>query len=243
MGDQLGRMTEKQKWSGLLGWRRIGGLAGVVFAVLVLVGVLLAPVAPSIQASGDEILLYLHSNQEAVTTGYYMGVLAVVFGVLFFGVLTATLLNNGVDETGALVALGAIILTGAVVVMQAAVVGGPLVTTGGSLDADDAAALWGAMQTSFMVVALLAGVSGGLFGWVLVRMQGTLWKIAGALGLVALLAGAVNFLMSWAQVDSDISHVVAWGTFLFWSAITGVVMLVAKEQVEETAEAEVGAAV
>ena len=214
-----------------VGWMRAGGLAGVIFAGLVLVATFVPGRPPAAAASGNAILNYLSVQHDALLATYYLGgAFATAFAALFFGTLTALLWERGADRPGVLAAFGAIVITGALATVNSVMTASVMALGSVDLSEQGAKTLWVLSNSAELQLGLMAGVSLGLFGWVMMRMAGG-WKWVGVLGLLALGVAVASYILHWAGLSGGAYALVGLGVllvFLLWSAATGLVMLMAE---------------
>ena len=217
---------------GKLGWMRVGGFGGVVFAILVVVSVFVPSQPPASDASGQNVLNYLNAHHGALVTSYFLGgAMATAFAALFFGVLATLLWERGVDRPGVTAAFGAIVITGAMATAASALVAGLMAMGVADMSEAQARLLWVVNANGNLAVSVMGGAALGLFGLVMMRMKGA-WKWAGWLGLLAALMAAANLVATWADQESGLWAVFGLATllvFLLWSAVVGVVMVSAKD--------------
>jgi hypothetical protein len=70
-------------------WTRIAALTGVVFVVLLVPAVLVTSGSPNSNATAAKVQHYILANKSHYSLGALLSVLAVVFGLFFFGYLRA----------------------------------------------------------------------------------------------------------------------------------------------------------
>lgn len=148
-------------------WERTGAGAGILFVILLVLAVFLAPQPPHIDASADKIASYVTGHRRALLTAQVLGVLAAASFLWFLGHLRHVLerAEGGVEALS------------------------PIVTASGT-----ALAAVGALASLPMsVLALMANSPEGLKDAALVRMLFDVNQVVGG-GMLGILAAL--FLMS-----------------------------------------------
>jgi hypothetical protein len=197
---------------------RFGGIAGVIFAVLIAIGAFATGgPPPDISAAGSDVIRYYSSSagKLAYTVG---GALPTPFAAFFFATVTLRLWGRVADRGWLLIAFSASAITGAVATAGNIVVWGPLAY--GSLDAATAHGLNAALATGHVGVGLMILTTVLAYGVVQSRIAG-FPRWLGYLGLLTAVLEAVSFLSSVSNGAPGIVGFVALLAFLLWSLLTG----------------------
>jgi hypothetical protein len=212
-------------------WERLGAASGLAAAVLLLVGLLLAPAAPGLEARATTIIDYLDARRAAILASCLLVTLAVVAFLWFVAHLRHVLqrAESGVEAFSPVVLVSGVSLAtatlfGVLPLTTLAVLSRrPLVLAEGG----SAHALYGMHQLSLGPIGLLVALFAASAGVAMVRRElagpwlGWLGLIVAAIGLIA---GITSF--SAAAPTFLIFLTYATGiTFALWVATASVVML------------------
>lgn len=202
-------------------WTRIGGVAGIIFAILVGLGGILAGSPPALGSAAKDVAHHFAANQERVA--YVLGAaLPTFFAPWFFGALAVALWNRSQDRIVVVVATIAITTTGALVTAVNVITGGPLVYDGSQIG-DAARALNDAHITGQAGIGLIFASAVLAYGVVLSRMAG-LWRWLGYLALLNVVVEVIAFVYSWGGSSGPLG-LIGLLVFLLWSLLTGATMV------------------
>jgi hypothetical protein len=213
-------------------WERYGAGSGIVFFVLLLASVIVAPLPPSVTASASEITSYFNDNRASVLLSGILGSLAAMALLWFVGHLRHVLqrAEGGAEKfspmvygTGLMIAtlglLGA--LPGTMLAFMAD-------QSGATGNAPLMIALNDATQIIFAMLAIPAALFLGTAGWAMVRgelARPWLGWLGMVIGVISLAGGIAGF---YATSASQLALVGAFAGGIglgLWVAIAGGVML------------------
>jgi hypothetical protein len=202
-------------------WIRVGGVCGIVFAILPLV-MLFAGIGPPPDISASGKVIASHFGGGGAKVAYGAAVLATPFGVWFFTTLTLLLWTRTSDRAYAAIGLVAGALTGAVLMATLVVVRGALVY--GQLDESTAHAFNVASYhaSDGVILGILAATVA--YGIVQARMPG-LWRWVGYLAFLTALLDAITFLTSVSNGPAKSVALFGFLAFLLWVVLTAILQI------------------
>lgn len=212
-------------------WERLGAASGLAAAVLLLVGFLLAPSPPGLEARAATIIQYLDDRRATVLASCLLMTLAVMAFLWFVAHLRHVLqrAESGVEAFSPVVLVAGVSLATATLfavlpLTTLAVLSRRPIMLG---EAGAAHALYGLHQLSLGPIGLLVALFSASAGVAMVRRElagpwlGWLGLIVAAIGLIAGItsfsAAAPRFLIFLAYITGI--------TFALWVATASVVML------------------
>jgi hypothetical protein len=211
------------------GWSlRLGGVAGIAFVVLTVLGGLVQGNVPVYSDGPAEIKQWFADNSGRYLAGYYLILLGVLFYLVFLAALVDLLMRAaGASRTWPLLAL----VAGLLVPVAAEVSSGfdgTLALLEGDVSDEVARALSAADYYTFSAMTAMAGVFTLAVSVVILRF-GVLWRPLAWIGLLVTLGGVTGGAIPLEQ-DPGILYVVSYLSlfaFLAWVASVAVVMLLA----------------
>ena len=220
-----------------LRWERTAASSGIIFVVLVVVSLFLAPLAPPVGAQITDIMRYYSDHRAGVVAANYMTGLAVVLFLWFLGSLRAALARaeGGVSRLTA-VAFGAGIIALAFQALAAIVAGAivaratvPTTAFHGLAGGSDLMGMFSDLTTSslaftaFPVLAFLAAAS------LVMLRSGVFPRWLGIFGFVAafiqLLSSFALFVSSGPLSSNGIVGMLSLITFLLWVLAVSVLLV------------------
>lgn len=217
--------------------RQWGGIAAIVFVVLILVSAFIAGSPPAADDAVDKLRSYFVDNRDQILIANLLGVLAIPFVLWFVVVLRDTLRGDDLSNT-----LGTASLAGIVVAAPMALAGGalssaPVYVKGVAESLSDdtlrlvyeaQALMFSATSAGIIVFSLCAGLA--------IRRTGalpayTMW--------LAFLATAGNLVTVVTTAGAGASQVAIAGllTFALFLAVTGITIALGKTNVQASAAA------
>jgi hypothetical protein len=180
-------------------WERLGAATGILFVVLLLVSVFLAPATPDINAAPKDISAYFSDHRNVVLVSSYIGGLAVPVFLWFLGSLVQTLRRaEGEHARLSIVCLGGGVTTAAIALATAGFTAtlawsSALHDDGGAVRALFVLSAIGLQFIYFAMAAFVASAS------VLMIRTGVVSRWIGEAGVVfamVMLVGAASFASS-----------------------------------------------
>ena len=222
-------------------WERLGAAYGVVFAVLLLASLFVAPVPPHIDDSVGKITSYFADNRIRIMTGQMIGTAAVIPFLLFVGHLRHVMdrSERGTEALAPVVLLSGAALAGVAVV--AALPPALLAIMAGQGALGDAAIVR-ALYDAFYVCTGLVGMVGALFlgavGFAMVKgelVEPWLGYVGMALSVVFLAVGVSSFYLgSYSAFWMGMGFVTVIGMVLFVLAAS--VMMLMRPETERASQ-------
>jgi len=216
-------------------WERLGAAYGVVFAVLVLGSMFVAPMPPHIDDSVGKITSYFADNRIRVMTGQMIGTAAVIPFLLFVGHLRHVMSRS---ERGTEAMAPVVLVSGAAIAAVAVIAALPstlLAIMAGQGELGDSGlvrALWDSFYLCSGLVGMVGAVFVGALGYAMVKgelVEPWLGYVGMALSVVFLAAGVSSFYLgSYSAFWAGIGLVAFLGVVLFVGA-AGVMMLMRPE--------------
>lgn len=217
-------------------WERLGAAYGVVFAVLLLASLFVAPVPPHIDDSVSKITSYFGDNRTRVMTGQMLGALAVIPFLLFVGHLRHVMDRS---ERGAEAMAPLVLLSGSVLAAVALIGLLPnallaiMAGQGELVDAGTVRALYDAFYLSGGLIGMAGALFLGATGYAMVKgelVEPWLGYLGIAVALVFVAVGVSSFYLgSYSAFWMTMGYVAGAGFALFNFA-AGVMMLMHPEQ-------------
>jgi hypothetical protein len=201
-------------------WERIAGLAGMAFAVLLLVGIVPGGVPPAYGTDSKGVVDYFTGHGTGLQATFFLGnVLPTVLGSIFTGFLAVVIWKADADARfGAVVgviggtALGAF-ASSISIVWAMLVYGSAALGTSTPL----ASALYGGIVEANTASVFIEGLVPLGFGLAMRRLGGA-WRVTGligvAVGLLNFAVGAVLFALTFKGGAVALLGV---GTFVLWA--------------------------
>lgn len=214
---------------------RLAGGAGIVFVVLILVGVFGAPSPPAIDAGADEIRKYFTDHRAAILIGNFVSLVGIPL-VLWFAIVLRDAARG--DRTAN--ALGTASLAGLLVTAPMAMAGGalnaaPVYVDGFAAKLSDDTVRMLYVSQALLFTATSAGlVLFALAAALLIRRTGVLPSYTMWLALLATLG---NVLAMFASLGSGASALGLAGvlTFALFVLVSGITMAAGKTTVSTPA--------
>jgi hypothetical protein len=217
-------------------WERLGAAYGVVFAVLLLGSLFVAPMPPHIDDSAGKITSYFADNRMRVLTAQMLGGLAVIPFLLFVGHLRHVMDRS---ERGTEAMAPVVLLSGSAIAAVALIGLLPpalLAIMAGQGEAG-AAGVTRALYDAFYLCGGLVGMVGAVFlgavGYAMVKgelVEPWLGYLGLALGVVFLATGISSFYLGSYSAFWMTLGFVAGAGFALFNFAAGVMMLMHPEQ-------------
>ena len=203
---------------------RLGGLSGVVFAVLLLAGIIPGGVPPSFGTDSKGVVDYFTSHQGGLQVTFFIGnVLPTVLGTLFSAVLFVTVWNSDKSARwGATIGLVGAATIGAFAAALS-IIWLILVYDAGRIGTDSALAsvLYDGTVEAGAASIFIEGLVAFGFGMALARVSAG-WRRVGLAGVViGLLNFAVGIVMFAATFKTGAFPLLGIGTFVVWTVVVG----------------------
>ena len=209
--------------------RRVAGVSGVVFVVVLLVCFLATGTPPAIDDPDSDILNFFEDHRSAIIWSQWGTFVSLLPALPFFGYfITQLRKSEGENLTLTMASLAALVVALGLVDVVAVLFGGGGFYAKHGLDESQARLVWDISALGFAAQLSAIGIFGVLSGWCIVAKGafaawvGWLWIIAGALGI----AGSASLASDGAfSPAAPLAVLPGMGGFMVYSLVLAVLFL------------------